>query len=114
MLKLKPNFKMIIMLCGILCLCCAEKEKLPAGTYCYPTPDICSYQPGEWPPGFIPADIVEGDFDGDGDQDVIYSADLGDRRFKALGYPEGAALRKLINPIGAQSTCFSMMDRPLN
>jgi hypothetical protein len=66
-----------------------ERKKLPAGTYCYPTPDICSYQPGEWPPGFIPADIVEGDFDGDGDQDVIYSADLGDRRFKALGYPEG-------------------------
>jgi len=65
-----------------------ERKKLPAGTYCYPTPDICSYQPGEWPPGFIPGDIYPGDFDGDGDQDVIFVADIGDRVFKSLGSDE--------------------------
>ena len=65
-----------------------ERKKLPAGTYCYPTPNDCSYQSGEWPPGFIPADIVPGDFDGDGDQDVIFVADIGDRVFKSLGSDE--------------------------
>lgn len=65
-----------------------ERKKLPAGTYCYPTPDDCSYQPGEWPPGFIPGDILGGDLDGDGDEDVIFVADIGDRVFKSLGSDE--------------------------
>ena len=65
-----------------------ERKKVPEGTYCYPTPDNCSYNPGEWPPGFIPADIWEGDFDGDGDNDVIFVADIGDRVFKSLGTDE--------------------------
>ena len=69
-----------------------ERKLLPAGTYCYPTPDNCSYQDGEWPPGFIPGDILGGDFDGDGDQDVIYVADIGDRVFKSLAWPEGTDL----------------------
>ena len=68
-----------------------ERKKLPAGTYCYPTPDICSYQPGEWPPGFIPGDIYPGDFDGDGDQDIIFVADIGDRVFKSLGSDENTS-----------------------
>ena len=65
-----------------------ERKKVPEGTYCYPTPDICSYNEGEWPPGYIPADILAGDFDGDGDQDVLYVADIGDRVFKSLGSDE--------------------------
>ncbi len=69
-----------------------ERKKLPAGTYCYPTPNDCSYQSGEWPPGFIPADIVPGDFDGDGDQDVIFVADIGDRVFKSLGSDEDPSI----------------------
>jgi len=65
-----------------------ERKTVPEGTYCYPTPDICSFSPGTWPPGFIPGDIYPGDFDGDGDQDVIFVADIGDRVFKSLGSDE--------------------------
>lgn len=62
-----------------------ERKKVPAGIYCYPTPDDCTFRPGDWAPGYIPGDIYPGDFDGDGDQDVIFVADIGDRVFKSLG-----------------------------
>jgi hypothetical protein len=65
-----------------------ERKKIPEGTYCYPTPEDCVYNPGEWPPGFIPGDIVPGDFDGDGHEDVIFVADIGDRVFKSKGSDE--------------------------
>lgn len=65
-----------------------ERKKVPAGTYCYPTPADCAYRPGDWAPGYIPGDIYPGDFDGDGDQDVIFVADIGDRVFKSLGSDE--------------------------
>jgi hypothetical protein len=63
----------------------SETKKVPAGTYCYPTPDNCQATNGESPPGFIPGEIMAGDFDGDGDQDVMFLADIGDRVFKSLG-----------------------------
>jgi hypothetical protein len=63
----------------------SERKKVPAGTYCYPTPDNCQATNGESPPGFIPGEIMAGDFDGDGDQDVMFLADIGDRVFKSLG-----------------------------
>ena len=63
----------------------SETKKVPAGTYCYPTPDNCQATNGESPPGFIPGEIMSGDFDGDGDQDVMFLADIGDRVFKSLG-----------------------------
>jgi len=63
----------------------SEAKKVPAGTYCYPTPDNCQATNGESPPGFIPGEIMSGDFDGDGDQDVMFLADIGDRVFKSLG-----------------------------
>ncbi len=66
----------------------AESKKTPAGEYCYPTPDECSYHEGRNPPTFIPGDILGGDFDGDGDQDVIFVADIGERVFKSLGSDE--------------------------
>ena len=63
-----------------------ERKTVPAGTtYCYPTPDNCSTVQEESLVGFIPADILAGDFDGDGDQDVLFVADIGDRVFKSLG-----------------------------
>lgn len=63
-----------------------ERKTIPAGTiYCYPSPDICSEINGATPPGFISAEIVEGDFDGDGDQDVLFLADIGSRVFKSFG-----------------------------
>ena len=37
---------------------------------------------------FIPGDILGGDFDGDGDQDVIFVADIGERTFKSIGSDE--------------------------
>ena len=65
-----------------------ERKTVPEGEYCYPTPDNCTYNPGTWPPGYIPADILGGDFDGDGDEDVMFVADIGDRVFKSLGSVE--------------------------
>ena len=67
-----------------------ETGTVPGGTiYCYPTPDICYTTPEEGSmPGFIPADIIGGDFDGDGDQDVLWVADIGDRVFKSFGSDE--------------------------
>ena len=63
-----------------------ERKTVPAGTtFCYPTPDNCSTVQEESLVGFIPADILAGDFDGDGDQDVLFVADIGDRVFKSLG-----------------------------
>ena len=66
----------------------SETKKVPAGTYCYPTPDNCQTTDGTSPPGYIPGEIMGGDFDGDGDQDVIFLADIGDRVFKSLGTDE--------------------------
>ena len=67
-----------------------ETGTVPGGTvYCYPTPDLCFTTPEEGAiPGFIPADIIGGDFDGDGDQDVLWVADIGDRVFKSFGSDE--------------------------
>jgi len=65
-----------------------ESKSTPEGTYCYPTPDECSYNEGLNPPMFIPGDILAGDFDGDGDQDVIFVADIGERTFKSVGSDE--------------------------
>ena len=67
-----------------------ESGTVPGGTiYCYPTPDLCYTTPEEGSiPGFIPADIIGGDFDGDGDQDVLWVADIGDRVFKSFGSDE--------------------------
>ena len=66
-----------------------ERKTIPAGTiYCYPTPDICSEINDATPPGFLYAEIVGGDFDGDGDQDVLFVADIGDRVFKSFGTSE--------------------------
>ena len=65
-----------------------ESKTTPPGEYCYPTPDDCNYNEGLDPPVFIPGDIHAGDFDGDGDQDVIFVADIGDRTFKSLGSDE--------------------------
>ena len=63
-----------------------ERKTVPAGTtFCYPTPDNCTTTDQDSLPGFIPADIIGGDFDGDGDQDVLFVADIGDRVFKSLG-----------------------------
>ena len=63
-----------------------ETKTIPAGTiYCYPTPNDCSTIENPSTPGFIPADTVAGDFDGDGDQDVLFVADIGDRVFKSFG-----------------------------
>ena len=63
-----------------------ETKTIPAGTiYCYPTPNDCSTVENPSTPGFIPADTVAGDFDGDGDQDVLFVADIGDRVFKSFG-----------------------------
>ena len=63
-----------------------ETKTIPAGTiYCYPTPNDCSTIDNPSTPGFIPADTVAGDFDGDGDQDVLFVADIGDRVFKSFG-----------------------------
>jgi len=67
-----------------------ETGTIPGGTvYCYPTPDNCSTTPENGSiPGFIPGDIIGGDFDGDGDQDVLWVADIADRVFKSLGSDE--------------------------
>ena len=67
-----------------------ETGTVPGGTvYCYPTPDLCFTTPEEGAiPGFIPADIIGGDFDGDGDQDVLWVADIADRVFKSFGSDE--------------------------
>ena len=65
-----------------------ENKTTPEGTYCYPTPDDCTYNEGLNPPMFIPGDILGGDFDGDGDQDVIFVADIGERTFKSIGSDE--------------------------
>jgi len=67
-----------------------ETGTVPGGTvYCYPTPDICFTTPENGSiPGFIPGDIIGGDFDGDGDQDVLWVADIGDRVFKSFGSDE--------------------------
>jgi len=65
-----------------------ENKTTPEGTYCYPSPDDCSYNEGLNPPMFIPGDILGGDFDGDGDQDVIFVADIGERTFKSIGSNE--------------------------
>ena len=63
-----------------------ETKTIPAGTiYCYPTPNDCSTVENPSTPGFIPADTIAGDFDGDGDQDVLFVADIGDRVFKSFG-----------------------------
>ena len=63
-----------------------ETKTIPAGTiYCYPTPNDCSTITNPSIPGWIPGDIVAGDFDGDGDQDVLFVADIGDRVFKSFG-----------------------------
>ena len=66
-----------------------ERKTVPAGTiYCYPTPNNCTTTDQDALPGFIPADLLGGDFDGDGDQDVLFVADIGDRIFKSLGSDE--------------------------
>ena len=66
-----------------------ERKTVPQGTiYCYPTPDICTELNYTSPPGFIYAEIVGGDFDGDGDKDVIFIADIGSRVFKSFGTSE--------------------------
>ena len=63
-----------------------ETKTIPAGTvYCYPTANDCSTITNPSTPGWIPADIVSGDFDGDGDQDVLFVADIADRVFKSFG-----------------------------
>ena len=65
-----------------------EQKTIPAGTYCYPTPDQCTEEDGTSIPGFLPAEILGGDFDGDGDEDVIFVAEIGSRTFKSLGSDE--------------------------
>ena len=66
-----------------------ERKTIPAGTiYCYPTPDICYEINEATPPGFLYAEIVGGDFDGDGDQDVLFLAEMADRVFKSFGTSE--------------------------
>jgi hypothetical protein len=60
-----------------------ERKHIPEGTYCYA--GSCTVVPGGYPPGFMPGPIRAGDFDGDGDQDVIFFADPNSRRFKAIG-----------------------------
>ncbi len=66
-----------------------ETKTIPAGTtYCYPTADDCTTITDPAIPGWIPGDIKHGDFDGDGDLDVLFVADIGDRVFKTFGSDE--------------------------
>ncbi len=65
-----------------------ERKAIPAGTYCYPTPDQCTEEDGTSIPGFLPSAIQGGDFDGDGDEDVLFVAEVGSRTFKSLGSEE--------------------------
>ena len=92
-----------------------ERKLLPGGTYCYPTPDKCSTGPGTWPPGFISGGGQGGDFDGDGDEDVIVIAGIGDRRFLALGSDEDKSYWSTIHLLwndgtGRLSEDFSKYD----
>ncbi|GIR02519.1 MAG: hypothetical protein CM15mP12_0500 [Gammaproteobacteria bacterium] len=64
------------------------KENCYQGHILLSTPDKCSTGPGTWPPGFISGGGQGGDFDGDGDEDVIVIAGIGDRPFLALGSDE--------------------------
>ena len=66
-----------------------ETKTIPAGTtYCYPTANDCTTINDPAIPGWIPGDISAGDFDGDGDLDVLFVADIGDRVFKTFGSDE--------------------------
>ena len=66
-----------------------QTKTIPAGTtYCYPTANDCTTINEPAIPGWIPGDILGGDFDGDGDQDVLFVADVGDRVFKTFGSDE--------------------------
>jgi FG-GAP-like repeat len=51
-------------------------------TFCYPTVNDCVTQK-DYIPGYIPAGMHAGDFNGDGHQDVVIAADVGDRPYEA-------------------------------